>query len=269
VRNLFRIAGILCLIIPIRPDFILAQEQRNNILSLSFGSCGLHVLDRIGSPLIFRSIGITPDLQYSHKNEKSIQFAEASYSHNNLKASQDNFNALSNGGRIRFSYMRHAFSIKMPKHNLNIFFGGSANSFFIRTDYNYKIDYNSTTARAITSWYWTHSLDLCAGLEYDTGPVSFISAQFYIPLISNVSRPTYSSSGDYNYTTNQRDIKLLGKTMGFPENLSFDAIINYQKQITPKLNLQVGYEFYFADYINPRTIRLYLSNIRCGLGYRF
>ena len=127
---------------------------------------------------------------------------------------------------------------------------------------------NSTTSRAITSWYWTHSLDLCAGMEYDTGPGGFISAQFYVPLISNVSRPTYSSSGDYNYTTNQREINM-GKTVGFPVNSSFDAIINYQKQITPKLRLQVGYEFYYADYNNPRTIRFYLNNIRGDSGICF
>ena len=35
------------------PDFILAQQVKNNILSVSFGGCGLHVLDRVEVTLFF------------------------------------------------------------------------------------------------------------------------------------------------------------------------------------------------------------------------
>jgi len=38
-----------------------------------------------------------------------------------------------------------------------------------------------------------------------------------MPVISNVSRPAYSSRGDYNYDKSDWDVKVFGKTSVFPE----------------------------------------------------
>jgi len=251
----------------ILPGYLYAQKNRQNLLGIRMGISDFHLFDEHASPLFFSGIGIAPSIQYYRKNKNSIQAIEASFYRNKLKTTQDNFVTQNYSGRFRYSYS-YGFNLIPAKQNLKLYLGGSIHSFFNRSDYDYKY-FNIPNARAITSWYWSHSVDLLAQLEYVFASGNLISGGLYIPVISNVSRPEYSPSGDYNYTTNDWDIPILGETALFLKNTGFNAFINYQRPISAKFNLQLSYEFYYAAYIEPRDIKMYTNTLRVGLFYCF
>lgn len=247
--------------------YAMCQQNEKNYVGVSFGGSFFHIKDEVASPLIFRKPGIAPELQYFHRNEKSIHYGEVAFYHQNLMATQENFTIRNYCGRIRYSFVHSILNTGDISKKLHLYLGGSINSFFNRSDYDYYRGDNS--ARAITSWYWSHSFDLSAQLEYRISFRKFITGQIYFPMVSNVSRPTYSPSGDYNYTTNQRNIKMFGETLFLPQNFSLNAHIVYQQPIGTKVNLQLNYEFYFTHYDKPREVKLYMNNFRMGLFYCF
>jgi hypothetical protein len=259
------VALATCFLIVMIP--ISASAQDNNYLGISFGTSDMHLYDEHASPLIFKGIGIAPDIIYYHKNKHRRQYAEASFYHKNLKTSQDNFSDHNYNGRVRITFVYSILKNNANEKKLSAYLGSSIQSFFSRSDYFYQR--NTGPSRSITSWYWCHSVDLSALLEYQFDAQNYISSQLFIPLISNISRPAYSSSGDYNYTTNEWDINPFGETLFFPQNISFNAKINYQKPIGAKTSLQLSYEFFFASYYKPRDIKMYMNNLRIGLFYNF
>jgi len=97
------------------------------------------------------------------------------------------------------------------------------------------------------------------------GPKDFLSIQLAIPLVSNVSRPQYSSSGDYNYDENDWKIHVFGKTEFIPRNISLDVVIMYQRPFIAGLNLLASYEFYAASYDSPGTVAMYMNSLRAGI----
>jgi hypothetical protein len=269
MRSIFRFVFPGYLILFGIPGSLCGQKTVERSLAASFGFSNFHILDEVASPLIFSHTGITPSLYYNARRAKSLQFAEASFYYNNLKTTQDNFTVENYCGHFRYAYLFTPFHLKLSENDLNISFGGSFSSFFNRSDYDFWNYYYSTTNRAITSWYWSHSVDLGFNAEYYlTGGASF-SLHCYVPLISNVSRPTYSSSGDYNYTTNTRTIGTTGETMILSKNITFNSLIAFNKPLTEKLSLLLGYEFYLAQYSEPDDIALYMNNFRIGMSYIF
>lgn len=243
---------------------VLAQSA-HNYLGICFGGSNLHLQDQHASPLIFRSNGIAPSLQFIHQSDVYIHFAEVSFAYNKLKALPDNFTTQHYAGRVRYALMTNLFR---STERLHIYAGGSIQSFFNRSDYSYTY-LTIPNVRAITSWYWSHSFDLASQVEYSFAPRKFISARLFIPLISNVSRPEYSPSGDYNYTTNSWDMKTFGKTVFLTDNLSFNAHIAYQTLLAEKFNLQLSYEFQYVKYTKPVELKMYSNAFRIGLFYCF
>ncbi|MHC1774924.1 MAG: hypothetical protein AB9834_05865 [Lentimicrobium sp.] len=262
-----RIAFALLLLILVLPAYARCQQEERNYIGVSFGGSFFHLKDEVASPMIFRKPGIAPQLQYFRRGEKSIHYAEASYYHQNLETDQDNFTVRNHSGRIRYAYMHSMLNAGAFNDQLKVYLGGSFHSFFNRSDYDYLR--GNSTARAITTWYWSHSLDLSAQLDYLISNRQFITGQLFIPVVSNVSRPTYSPSGDYNYTTNQRNIKTFGETVFSPQNFSVNASLRYQRPIGTKVSLQLNYEFCFTRYNEPREIAMYMNNFRIGLFYCF
>jgi hypothetical protein len=258
-----------CLIVFGLSDSASGQKAVDRSLAASFGGSNLHILDELASPLIFSNTGIAPSIQYYAMRKKSLQYAEGSFYYDHLKTTQNNFSIRNYSGRFRYSYLYIPFHLKLAEHNINISFGGSFTSFFNGSDYDYENYYYSTENRAIVTWYWSHSLDIGFHADYFLNKGAFFSLQWYIPVVSNVSRPTYSSSGDYNYTSNTRDISACGETMFFPENISFNSLITFQKPLKEKLSLQLTYEFFLTQYGEPEEITMYMNNFRIGLSYYF
>jgi hypothetical protein len=267
--SMFRFVFTVLLILSVLPGHVAGQKAVDRNLVAAFGISNLHILDELASPLVFSHTGIAPSIRYNARRPNSNQYIEGSFFYNHLKTAQDNFSVRNYSGRFRYAYFYTPFRLKLAENDLNISFGGSFTSFFNRSEYEFEIYYNSTTSRAITSWYWSHSIDPGFQVEYYLKERTFFSLQFYIPVISNVSRPTYSSSGDYNYTTNEREINVHGETVFFPENASYNCLLTFGTPISEKLSLHVGYDFYLAHYNLPDNIDMYMNNFRIGLSYYF
>jgi len=247
--------------------YSLAQEEHNH-LGGSFGGSDFHIKDDHASPLIFSSIGIAPTLQYIHKGDEGRHYAEISYYYDYLWTSSDNFHNDNHRGRIRYSYLHSISEFKVINKDFELFLGGSIASFLCHSDY-YHSWIPPSVSRTIESWYWSNSLDLSAQLEYNATPREYFSIQFFIPIVSNISRPKYSSSGDYNYVDNDWKFKMFGETKFFPENFSMDFLFTYQRPVIWKFNLQLSYEFYYSFYNEPQNVNMYINNLRAGLFFCF
>jgi hypothetical protein len=219
--------------------------------------------------MIFSAWGIAPVLQYLHAGEESRHYFEASYYPSVLSTGPDNFRTYTWQGRGRYAYLRSIGGFGDPDRPLRLFLGGSLNSFLSRSDYYYFIKPLNGYSSTINSWYWSNSLDAAFQLEYGFAPREFLSLQCFVPILSNVSRPQYSPSGDYSYTENLWKMKMFGRTEFFPKNISCDLLFAFQVPVFWRFNFQVSYEFYFTSYDLPREVKMYMNNARGGVFFCF
>ena len=259
---------IPCLVLPFlllligNPSF---AQKKNDLIGLSFGASNFHITDEHTSPLIFRGTGIAPSINWQHIGVRNSHYAEGSFFYNNLSSSSDNFRTENFRGRFRYSFLhKTSDSISVTRH-LEFSFGGSVTSFYCKSDYFFEL--GTIRARAIESWYLSQSIDMALQLNYFFSYRNYLGLQIYSPLISNVSRPPYSSSGNYDYDENDWIIKPFGKTVLFPQNLSVNTNMIYQFPVSPKLSIRFTWEFYYMKYTDPDDIGMYMNNFRLGIFY--
>ena len=246
-----------------------AQETAWDYIGAGFGGSDFHIRDDHSSPMIFSAWGIAPEVQFIHAGERSRQYFEGSFSSAVLSTTAENFKTDNWRGRVRYAYLFSAWDFGGADRPLRFFAGGSLNSFLSRSNYYYFIKPLNGYSSSIDSWYWSHSLDAALQLEYGIGEREFVSVQCYIPLLSNVSRPQYSPSGDYSYTENVWKMKMFGRTELFPKNVSLDLLLAFQVPLIWRLNFQAGYEFFIASYDVPRELKMYMNNVRGGIFFCF
>jgi hypothetical protein len=240
-------------------------QNKKDLIGLSFGASNFHIADEHTSPLIFRGTGIAPSVTWQHTGIRNSQYAEGSFFYDNLSSSSDNFITENFMGRFRYSFLHKTSDSLSVKQRFEFSIGGSLTSFYCKSDYYF--DMRNIRARSIASWYWSHSLDLAVQLNYFFSERNYLGLQIFSPLISNVSRPPYSSSGSYDYVTNEWVIKPFGRTVLFPQNFSVNTNMVYQLPVSAKLSIRLNWEFYFMNYTDPDDIGMYMNNFRIGIFY--
>jgi len=243
--------------------FLHAQTYHGDFIGLHFGASNFHIMDGHSSPLIFQGTGIAPSIQYMHIGSEINHIIDGSFYYDNLFTSADNFNTENFRGRFRYSLFCSASHNETAARRFEFSFGGSVTSFYCKSDYYF--DLPTIRARSISSWYWSHSLDFSTMFNLKLSDRDCIDFRVYIPLVSNISRPEFSSSGDYDYVENDWVIKTFGKTEFFPANFSVNAHMDYRHQLFRRIILQFGYEFYFVTYDQPDQISMYMNNFRLGM----
>jgi hypothetical protein len=256
--------SLLIFLILFFSEYALSQNIKRNYIGGSFGGSDFHIIDQRASPLIFGSLGIAPSLKYFYRGDESLHYIDISYFSDNLKTSAESFITENRRGRIRYSYLHSVTSFSIFKQSIDFYLGGSAESFLSHSDYFYEWII-SGYRRAMESWYWSSSLDLSAQIEYNCAAGEFFSLQLIIPVVSNISRPKYSPSGDYNYMDNDWKFKMFGKTELFPNNFSLNTNLTYQHPLIWNFKLQVSYEFYYSSYKKPKDVNMYMNNFCAGL----
>ncbi len=261
----FLIPGLILFLLFLLMDNSSFAQKKSNLIGLSFGSSTLHLSDEHASPIIFSGTGIAPTIQYSHKGDKNSHSIKGSFYYTNLYTSSDNFKTEIFSAGVRYSFLHSTLNTKVFEKQFKISLGGSVTSFFLNSDYFFYLQ--TFWARSIASWYWSHSADLAFQLDYYLTDRKFLYFEIYMPMVSNVSRPPYSSSGDYDYVKNDWVIKPFGHTVFFPENFSVSTQLVYQHPVMAKVNLRISYEFYYISYSKPEDIRMYMNNFRIGIFY--
>ena len=240
--------------------------QQMNMIGPGFGLSDFHIIDEHTSPLIFRGVGITPSLEYHHWALKSIYSLEGTFYYDNLKSNSGNFNTENFRAGGRFSYY-HSMMSQTKSRRFMAFVGGSLTSFFCKSDYYFYLQ--NFWARSICSWYWGHSVDLAVMTIFSISDKSSLWANVTIPVISNVSRPSFSPSGNYNYIKNDWTIRPFGKTEFVPENFIINTGLTYQHLLSRKISFRIKYEFYYLSCSHPESVYLYMNNFRALLLYCF
>ncbi len=240
-------------------------QGKEDLIGVSFGAGNFHITDEHTSPLIFRGTGIAPSINWQHIGVRFSHYAEGSCFYDNLSSSSDNFSTENFRGRFRYTFLYKTSDTLSVKRRFEFSFGASVTSFYCKSDYYFYI--RTMRARAIASWYWSQSVDLALQLNYFFSDRNYLGLQINSPLISSVSRPPYSSSGNYDYEENDWIIKPFGATVFFPLNLSVNTNMFYQVTVSPKLSIRFNWEFYYLNYTEPDDICMYMNNFRLGILY--
>ncbi len=246
----------------------ISQEEPRNFIGASFGGSDFHLRDDHASPLIFSRLGIAPALQYYYRGDESRHYVDLSYDDGNLETTNDAFFVTTHRARIRYTYVHALADFDFVRQPVAVVIGGSVTSYLSHADYYYFF-VPPTIAKSIESWYWSNSVDLSLQCECRPSPRECFSLQLFVPIVSNVSRPTYSPRGDFNNTDNDCKFKLFGKTTVFPKNFSLNAMLAYQRPLFGSFDLQISYEFFYAFYAEPREVNLYMNNFRGGVYFCF
>lgn len=246
-------------------DPLAAQDGIKNSLGVSFGGSNFHVLDEHANQMIFRGTGIAPSLGFYHLNHKNIHIVAGKFYYNNLSSSSDNFRTIILAGNFRYCYLRMLLKSNLPGSQISLSAGVSFNSFFIKSHYEFYRP--ALWATAIKSWYGSHSGDIAIRLNYLSRVNNRFEVLFFMPVISNVSRPAFSPSGDYNYETNDWDAKAFGKIMTVSENLAFNTYFSFNHNFSSRVGLKAEYEFYYTRCRKPDLLKFYMNNLRIGILY--
>ena len=241
-------------------------QNKSDLIGLSFGVSNFHITDEHTSPLIFRGTGIAPSVNWQHIGVRNSHYVEGSFFYDNLSTSSDNFSTENFRGRFRYSFLHKTSDSLALNNHLEFSFGGSVASFYCKSDYYF--DMRTIRARSIASWYWSHSMDLAVQVNYFFSSRNYLGLQVFSPLISNVSRPPYSPSGNYDYERNEWVIKPFGSMELFTQNFSLTTNMVYQLPVSAKISLRLNWEFYFMKYPDPDDIGMYMNNFRAGIFYQ-
>jgi len=243
---------------------ITVSHAQSDFIGVSFGGSNLHILDEHATPLIYRGTVILPSLSYDHCSGTSSHTIFGSFHHGFLFAGAENFKTEVIGWDFSYTYLH---KIATMHGGFSFDAGGSVSSFFNKSDYSF--DVVTFWAKNIESWYGRHSVDLCAGIHNNFNSRNYIEATLNMPLVSNIGRPAYSASGDYNYEENDWDISCFGNTSFFPMNFSVKTQVSYSMMISERFFAVADYIFFYSRSIEPQQIRLYSNNFIIGVGYAF
>ncbi len=245
-----------------------AQPGGQNLIGVSFGGSDFHIVDQHASPLIFRGIGIAPSLEFFYGGETVRHEIEGAYYSGSLEATNGNFHTDNWRGKFRYAYSLKAAEFGFLGGEWRVFAGGALESFFCKSEYWFDLS-GHYAGRSIVSWYWRHSLDLAGRLECSLSPEESASLSFSFPLLSNVSRPGYSPSSDYNYNENDWKMHVFGREILFLKNPGCSVRLAYERFLVPELAVRAQYEFLVNEFDNPAEVHLYMNNLRIGVLYAF
>jgi hypothetical protein len=263
-----RLLTLACMaIIPFNRGIVTAQDSLKNALGISFGGCNFHILDVHASELIYKGTGIAPSIEYDRQNRKNFHILKGSFYYDNLSSSSDNYKSIKIAGQMRYGYFRSLIVRNFSDHQFNFSAGMSLSAMFMKSDYKFYL--HTDWARVIKSWYGSYSADFACQFNYKWHERNKINILFFMPVISNVSRPKYSSSGDFNYEKNDWQVKAFGNTMMIPENFVVSTHFSYERYLSVKFSMKAEYEFYYTKCENPDLIKFYMNNVRIGISYKF
>jgi hypothetical protein len=268
MRRTRSVCGLLLSMMIIVSSCLLAQQRGLHFIGLGLIASDFHIRDDHASPLIFSKFGVGPVLQYSYDGIDNRHSFRGTYSFSDLTTSNQNFHTENWRGRVSYSYLRSVGDFELLDRQCSFSCGASVTSFFCKSDYFYSM-MGQFNGRAISSWYWSHSIDLIAQVECVPGQGELLFASLSVPAISNVARPGYSPSADYNLTENEWKIKGFGETRFFPRNFSTDFLLVYRRPIVSSFSLQIGYEFSSSTYDKPVEVRAYMNGFHTSLLFGF
>jgi len=265
-KSLFLFLTFIVLI-PVLNNKTFAQDYPANSIAFNIGLNNFHLLDDHATPIIFRGSAVTPSVEYHHSGRIGLHSIEGSYSHFELSAESDNYMTEIFSGHFRYSFFLLSVNKRSLKKVPVLAGGASISSTFIKSDY--WILPATSWITGIESWYGCHSIDLAALFRYGFSDKDQIGIKFFLPLVSNVSKPEYSSSGDYNYETNGWDVKVFGKTMFITENFMTNIALSYERNLKRNLVFTAGYEFKYAQCMQPESVKWYMNIFKLGFIYNF
>ncbi|KUO60586.1 hypothetical protein APF79_02045 [bacterium BRH_c32] len=246
-----------------------AQKEVKNFIGGNFGISDFHLKDIHASPLIYSGTNSTPSFQYFYNEEISRHYFEATYSFNPLTTLSDNLNTSTDIIRFRYSYVHSSTDFDFLEMKFSLFGGGSVGTFLSLSNYYQDQQIILPRIKIMKSWYWSHSLDISLQLIHELQPRQFFSLQLFIPLLSNVSRPQYSPSADFNYPELDWKLKMFGKTKFIIDNFSVNTILTFQSPLYLNFNYQLSYEFFYSTYSEPKEVSMFMNSFRAGLFFCF
>ena len=243
-----------------------SAQEKSFQFDIAPGISNSHIIERLSNPMIFRGTGISPLIRIQRYGSRSRQFVNGKVAYANLKNGVDNYKAENFRTSLNIGSEFAVLGQKDGSNQNYLMLGGSISSFYCKTCFFFKLP--SIWATALKTWYWRHSLDFTASGKIKLSDKQNIIFRMGVPVVCNISRPTFSSSGDFDVQLNTREIKTFGNTVFIGENFSIETSVAYYRPISQNLELFAEYEFSFNSYKNPDKIAMYMNNLNIGITFK-
>ena len=244
-----------------------ASAQENSIrFDLAPGISNFHVVDRLNNPMIFRGTGMSPLFRVSRNTPGNRQFINIKMGRAILRNGVDNYKTKNFWVSVKIGAEFAVLGQNNGSNQNYLMLGGSISTFYSKTHFFFKCP--TFWGSAVKTWYWRHSFDFTLSGKIKLPGKQSIAFRMGVPVVCNISRPTFSSSGDFDIQLNTRKIKTFGNMAFIGKNFSIETSVAYYRPISQNIEFFAEYEFSFNRYKNPDKISMYMNNQNIGITYK-
>jgi hypothetical protein len=248
------------------------QKTENvHSLGLSLGLNNFHSRDEYLSPVIYSGNMFYSGLHYQLNTSKYMHNAEASYSFGNPDSDVQPRDVKENIGYFSYSCMRLIATEQLAGNPLEIRIGGGFSSFATHTDFD-AVDKTYNYTFYDRSWYWSHSVNLLLGGDYELSAQKNILVQVSLPVFSLVSRPRegHHFNSD-NLIVYDNFLKAAARCS--PEyiwnNFAVRIEAAYKQKLDEHISVSLNYRFNYSSIDRPYNMRSYMNQFLAGIDYNF
>ena len=245
-----------------------AGQQREHAasgLGLAIGIADFHQRDEYVSPVTFRAAIVAANALFEKRSTRMLHSIEASFSVGHPNSATLPRDDQQRVGRLAYSLLRALGDPERRDGRLVLFLGGGLSTFgevtvLDASDATWNYTYRDW------SWYWAHSVDLAARLEYAAAARS-AAVRLATPAVRLVSRP--NNGKDFN-AGNERVSRewlrgLAGGKLTYPWNgPMLVGETDYRQRMSARLQLRAAYDFTYASSDRPRALAMYMHQLLVG-----
>ncbi len=241
-------------------------------LGADVGLNDFHVKDNYLSPDIFRGSMFSARLAFERRSPESLHEIRIGFSSGAINSDIQPIDAAEIVGSLSYAYERSVQRFDVAGRPMATFLGLGISSFMAGTTHFDKIEMWSSYDDG--SWYWSHSVDLLARLEFTPDGERSLSVRVQLPAFRIVSRP--ENGHDKNPRNEEvSDNNLKAATGGRPEylwdNLVIHSEVEFKQPISNSLDLNAAYTFTYASSNRPLAMLSYgmfMNQFHVGIMWR-
>lgn len=239
-------------------------------LGVSLGASDFHVKDRYLSPFTYRGLLFASRLTCELPAVGALHSIEAAYATGSPASTLQTRELTEKIGEFSYTLRYNITGWTIGGRSLLLSAGGGLSSFVANTDFDthdsFGVLYHDQ------SWYWAHSLNAAARLEYSAWEGGAFTLDLTAPLFSLVSRPGnghWMSNDNIRVGQNFLRAALNGQAVYPWDTFPVFARLSLRERVGDHVALRGSYRFNYASADAPVPMGMYANTFLAGMDWVF
>jgi len=246
---------------PVTPTPIVVHS-----VGAALGAMDLHERDEYLTPFVRRGWLFAAAASYERATGRSTQDVRLAFSTGGLDSSTHAAGGNVYLGRIAYAYRGAVAGWNVGGNPITVLLGGGLST-FLSYD-TVPVVPNTNWYGADRTWYWSHAIDLHAGVDYSM-PQQSVALRLTTPAIRLVARPTTGHHFSPRNDSVQDDSFIKAAAGGELEAPWSSPVLGMEietrRQLTTDLALTATFTFSFFSSETPLAMRSYANNLVVGV----